>query len=140
MIDGAADLGFEHGQGIISAAYLNYLMNPQSKKYTDMNSSYAFRDKDFPEGNRADGSVMVGYNVSRTLVEVLKKCGDDLTRGNVMKQAASLKEFASGTLLPGITINTGPEDFAPIQKVQLMKFKGERWELFGQVMSGEVGG
>lgn len=105
-----------------------------------MKAFYAFLEKDFPEGNRADGSVMVGYNVARTLVEVLKKCGDNLTRDNVMKQAASLEEFAPGTLLPGITINTGRDDFAPIQKVRLMRFKGERWELFGQVMSAEVGG
>jgi ABC-type branched-subunit amino acid transport system substrate-binding protein len=132
--------GFEHGQGIISAAYLKDAMDPQWKDDPEMKTFYAFLEKDFPEGNRADGSVMVGYNVARTLVEVLRKCGDNLTRENVMKQAASLKEFASGTLLPGITINTGPQDFAPIQKVQLMKFKGERWELFGQVMSGEVGG
>lgn len=105
-----------------------------------MKAFYQFPETDFPEGNRADGSVMVGYNVARTLVEVLKNCGDDLTRANVMKQAASLKNFSSGTLLPGITINTSAEDFAPIQKVQLMKFKGERWELFGEVISGEVGG
>jgi hypothetical protein len=74
----------------------------------------------------------------QTLVEVLKNCGDNLTRENVMKQATSLKDFSS--LLPGITVTTNKNDFAPIQKVQLMKFKGECWELFGEVMSGEVGG
>ncbi len=132
--------GFEHGQDIISAAYLKDALDPQWKDDPAMKTYYAFLEKDFPEGNRADGSVMVGYNVARTLVEVLKNCGDDLTRANVMKQAASLKNFTSGTLLPGITINTSPEDFAPIQKVQLQKFKGERWELFGDVISGEVGG
>ncbi len=132
--------GFEHGQDIISAAYLKDALDPQWKDDPAMKTYYAFLEKDFPEGNRADGSVMVGYNVARTLVEVLKNCGDDLTRANVMKQAASLKNFSSGTLLPGITINTSPEDFAPIQKVQLQKFKGERWELFGDVISGEVGG
>lgn len=90
--------GFEHGQGIISAAYLKDAMDPQWKDDPEMKAFYAFLEKDFPEGNRADGSVMVGYNVARTLVEVLIKCGDNLTRDNVMKQAASLKEFAPGTL------------------------------------------
>ena len=132
--------GFEHGQDIVSAAYLKDALDPQWKDDVAMKSFYEFLEKDFPEGNRADGSVMVGYNVARTLVEVLKNCGNELTRANVMKQAASLKNFSSGTLLPGITINTSPDDFAPIQKVQLMKFKGERWELFGEVISSEIGG
>jgi branched-chain amino acid transport system substrate-binding protein len=132
--------GFERSQGIISAAYLKDALDPQWKDDDGMKAYYAFLEKDFPEGNRADGSVMVGYNVARTLVEVLRKCGDNLTRENVMKQAASLTEFSSGTLLPGITINTSPDDFAPLQKMQLMKFKGERWELFGDVISGEVSG
>jgi ABC-type branched-subunit amino acid transport system substrate-binding protein len=132
--------GFENDQGIVSAAYLKDALDPQWKDDAEMKTFYDFLAKDFPEGNRADGSVMVGYNVARTMVEVLKRCGDNLTRENVMKQAASLKGFSSGTLLPGITINTNPDDFAPIQKVQLMRFKGERWELFGDVISGEVGG
>ncbi len=99
-----------------------------------------FLAKDFPEGNRADTSVMVGFNVAQTLVQVLKQCGDNLTRENVMKQAASLKDFRSTNLLPGITINTSATDFAPIEQVQLQKLKGEKWELFGPVLSGEVGG
>ena len=83
---------------------------------------------------------MVGYGVSQTLVQVLKKCGDNLTRENVMKQAASLKDFRTEVLLPGIKINTGPTDFAPISQLQLMKFKGEKWELFGDIISADVGG
>ena len=70
------------------------------------------------------GSTVVGYGVAQTLVQVLKQCGDDLTRDNVMKQAASLKDFRTEVLLPGIKINTGPTDFAPISQLQLMKFKG----------------
>ena len=78
---------------------------------------------------------MVGYGVAQTLVQVLKQCGDDLTRENVMKQAASLKDFRTEVLLPGIKINTSPTDFAPISQLQLMQFKGEKWELFGDIIS-----
>ena len=74
------------------------------------------------------------------MVQVLKQCGDDLTRENIMKQAASLKDFRTEVLLPGIAMNTSPTDFAPIDQLQLMRFKGERWELFGDIISGEVGG
>jgi hypothetical protein len=72
------------------------------------------------------------------MVEVLKRCGDELTRANVMKQAASLKQFPQGGLLPGITLTTGADDFQPIEQLQLMQFKGERWQLFGEVMNGEL--
>ena len=83
---------------------------------------------------------MVGYGVAQTLVQVLKQCGDNLTRENIMKQAASLKDFRTEVLLPGIKINTSPTDFAPISQLQLMRFKGERWELFGDIISADVGG
>jgi branched-chain amino acid transport system substrate-binding protein len=99
-----------------------------------------FLDKYYPEANRADASVMYGYTVAQGLVQVLKQCGDDLTRENVMKQAASLKDLQLGGLLPGVKVNTSPTDFAPISQLQLMKFKGESWELFGDVLNGDVGG
>ena len=73
------------------------------------------------------------------MVQVLKQCGDDLTRENVMRQAASLKNFTSDVLLPGIKINTSPNDFFPIEQMQLMRFNGESWELFGEIIAGEVG-
>jgi branched-chain amino acid transport system substrate-binding protein len=73
-------------------------------------------------------------------VQVLKQCGDDLTRANVMKQAANLKDFRTEVLLPGIMINTGASDFAPISQLQLMRFKGEKWDLFGDIISGDVHG
>ena len=105
-----------------------------------MKQFLAFLAKDFPEANKIDGSVIVGYGVAQTMVQVLKQCGDDLTRANVMKQAASLKNFRTEVLLPGITINTSSTSFAPISQLQLMQFKGERWVLFGDIISGEVGG
>jgi branched-chain amino acid transport system substrate-binding protein len=132
--------GFENGQGIISAAYTKDVSDPQWDNDPGMKEFLTFLEKDFPEGNKLDGSVVVGYGVAQTLVEVLKKCGDNLTRENVMKQAASLKDFRTEILLPGIKINTSPTDFAPISQLQLMKFKGEKWELFGDIISGDVGG
>ena len=100
----------------------------------------AFMDKYYPSGDKADSFNIYAYNVARTLVQVLKQCGDNLTRENVMKQAANLKDFEPGTLLPGIKLNTTPTDFYPIEQLQLMKFQGETWTLFGPVISGEVGG
>ncbi len=132
--------GFENGQGIISAAYLKDVSDPQWANDPGMKEFLTFLEKDFPEGNKLDGSVVVGYGVAQTLVQVLKQCGDDLTRANIMKQAASLKNFRTEVLLPGVMINTSPTDFAPISQLQLMKFKGEKWELFGDVVSGDVGG
>jgi branched-chain amino acid transport system substrate-binding protein len=83
---------------------------------------------------------MTGYNMATTMVEVLKRCGDNLTRENVMKQAANLKGLKQGGLLPGITITTGAEDFQPIEQLQLMRFQGERWQLFGDVIDSGTGG
>jgi branched-chain amino acid transport system substrate-binding protein len=132
--------GYENSQDIISAAYLKDASDKQWDNDPGMKEFYAFLEKDFPEGNKLDGSVVVGYGVSQTLVKVLQMCGDNLTRENVMKQAASLKDFRTEVLLPGIKINTGPNDFAPISSLQLMKFKGEKWELFGDVINADVGG
>jgi ABC-type branched-subunit amino acid transport system substrate-binding protein len=132
--------GFENAQGIISVAYLMDPLDPQWKSDPGMKAFDEFLAKDFPEGNRADGLIVSGFNVAQTLVQVLKQCGDDLTRENVMKQAANLKDFRTTNLLPGITINTSPIDFAPIKQVQLRRFTGETWELFGPVLSSEIGG
>ena len=85
-------------------------------------------------------SVMYAYTVAQGLVHVLKACGDNLTRENIMKQAASIKDLELGGLLPGIKVNTSATDFAPISQLQLMKFKGETWERFGDIISGDVGG
>ena len=85
-------------------------------------------------------SVMYGYTVAQTLVHVLKQCGDNLTRENVMKQAASIKDLELGGLLPGVKVNTSATDFAPISQLQLMQFKGDTWERFGDIISADVGG
>jgi ABC-type branched-subunit amino acid transport system substrate-binding protein len=132
--------GVENAQGIISVAYLMDALDPQWRGDPGMKAFDEFLARDFPEGNRADSNVMTGYNVPQTLVQVLKQCGDDLTRENIMKQAANLKDFRTTNLLPGITINTNPSDFAPIRQVQLRRLNGERWELFGTILGSESGG
>ena len=132
--------GYDNSQGIISAAYLKDASDPQWDNDPGMKKFYEFLAKDYPEGNKLDGSTVVAYGVAQTLVEVLTKCGDNLTRENIMKQAASLRDFRTEVLLPGIKINTSPTDFAPISQLQLMKFKGEKWDLFGDIISADVGG
>jgi branched-chain amino acid transport system substrate-binding protein len=132
--------GYENSQDIISAAYLKDASDKQWDTDPGMKEFYAFMTKDFPEGDKLDGGTVVGFGVAQTLVQVLKQCGDNLTRENVMKQAASLKDFRTEVLLPGIKINTGPTDFAPISSLQLMKFKGEKWDLFGDVINADAGG
>jgi branched-chain amino acid transport system substrate-binding protein len=130
--------GFENAQGILSAAYAKDGADPQWDNDPGMKKFFAFLEKYYPEGNKIDGSVVYGYGAAQTLVKVIEMCGDNLTRENVMKQAASLKDFAPDTLLPGVKISTSATDFAPIEQLQMMRFKGEKWDLFGDIMSGEL--
>jgi branched-chain amino acid transport system substrate-binding protein len=128
--------GYENSQGILSANYAKDGADPQWDNDPGMKKFYAFLDKYFPEGDRLNGSVVFGYGAAQTLTKVLEMCGDDLTRDNVMRQAASLKDFEPDTLLPGIKINTSPTDFAPIKQLQMMRFKGEKWDMFGDIIAG----
>jgi branched-chain amino acid transport system substrate-binding protein len=130
--------GFENAQGILSAAYAKDGADSQWDNDPGMKKFYTFLEKNFPEGNKLDGSVVYGYGAAQTMVKVLEMCGDNLTRENVMQQAASLKDFAPDTLLPGIKITTTATDFAPIEQLQMMRFKGEKWDLFGDIISGEL--
>jgi branched-chain amino acid transport system substrate-binding protein len=130
--------GFENAQGMLSAAYAKDGADPQWNDDPGMKKFFEFLAKYYPDANKLDGSVVYGYGVAQTLVQVLKQCGDDLTRENVMKQAASLKDFETDTLLPGVKINTSPTDFAPISQLKMMRFKGEKWDLFGDIISGDL--
>ena len=130
--------GFENSQDILSAAYAKDGADSQWDNDPGMKKFYAFLEKYYPEGNKLDGSVVYGYGAAQTMVKVLEMCGDNLTRENVMKQAASLKDFTPDTLLPGVKINTSATDFAPIEQLQMMRFKGEKWDLFGDIISGEL--
>ena len=132
--------GFENGQDIISSQYFKDPTDAQWKNDAGMKAWNEFLDKYYPEANRADASVMYAYIVSQGLVHVLKACGDDLTRANVMKQAASIKDLELGGLLPGVKVNTSATDFAPLSQLQLIRFKGDTWERFGEILSGDTGG
>ena len=130
--------GFQNSQGILSANYAKDGADSQWDSDPGMKKFFAFLEKYYPEANKLDGSVVYGYGAAQTMVKVLEMCGDNLTRENVMKQAASLKDFAPDTLLPGVKINTSATDFAPIEQLQMQRFKGEKWELFGDIISGEL--
>src|SRR4051812_39576329 len=129
--------GFDNSTGIITAAYLKDPTDPQWAKAPDFLEWKAWMDKYLPQGNQSDASYTYAYSVSSTMRHVLTQCGDTLTRENLMKQAASMKKLTVPLLLPGITINTSPTDFYPIQSVQLQRFDGETWKLFGDVLSSE---
>jgi branched-chain amino acid transport system substrate-binding protein len=132
--------GFDNAKGVLSTAYLKDPTDPTWKDDPAYKEWLAFMDKYYPDGDKTSTFTVYGYLVAQTLVAVLKQSGDNLTRDNVMKQAANLKNLELGMLLPGMTINTGPNDFAPIKQMQMEQFNGERFELFGPIMSGEVGG
>jgi branched-chain amino acid transport system substrate-binding protein len=132
--------GLDNSKSILTAYYAKDPTDPSWKDDLAYKEWSAFMDKHYPEGDKTSGNTVYGYLVAQTLVEVLKQSGDNLTRENVMKQAASLKNLELGMLLPGIKLNTGPNDFAPIKQMQMERFNGASWELFGPVMTGEVGG
>ena len=132
--------GLEASEGILSAQYMKDASDPQWKDDEGMKKFMAFIDKYMPGANVADLNLAYGYAAAQTMVQVLKQSGDDLTRENVMKQAASLKDFAPDTLIPGIKVSTSPTDFGPIEQLKMMQFKGGKWELFGDIISAETGG
>jgi branched-chain amino acid transport system substrate-binding protein len=126
--------GLEKSVGIITTGYLK---DPTDKTWQDdpaVKQWTAFMNKYYPDGNLTDVSNMYGYTVAKTLEQVLKQAGNTLTRENIMKQAATMKGYRIDTLLPGITISTSDQDYAPIEAVQLQRFNGKQYELFGEVM------
>jgi branched-chain amino acid transport system substrate-binding protein len=129
--------GFDNSKDIITAAYLKDATDPQWVDAPDFKEWKAWMAKYIPDGNLADSGYTYAYSVCSTMRDVLTRCGDDLTRVNLMKQAASMKNLVVPLLLPGIKINTSPTDFFPIQSVQLAAFDGETWKLFGDVLSNE---
>jgi branched-chain amino acid transport system substrate-binding protein len=131
--------GLEHCRGIVTDLYLKDSTDPKWQDDPGFKSWSAFMDKYLPGADKSDGGYIAGSQSAATLEQVLKQCGDELTRENVMKQAANLHDFTVPMLLPGITINTSPTDFAPIKQVQMGRFEGEHWELFGPLLAGAVG-
>ena len=94
----------------------------------------AFMDKYYPDGDKADANTVFGYAAAETLAQVLRQCGDDLSRENIMRQAASLRNFQISLALPGVVINTGPKDFKPIEQMRLVQFDGTTWQPIGEVI------
>jgi branched-chain amino acid transport system substrate-binding protein len=125
--------GLDASKGIITTQYLKDPTDPQWKNDQGFKDWSVFMDKYYPDGNKADVFNVYGYSVAQTLVQVLKQSGNDLSRANVMKQAASLKDLGVPMLLPGVKISTSPTDFYPIEQEQLQRFDGERWVLFGEL-------
>jgi branched-chain amino acid transport system substrate-binding protein len=132
--------GLDNSKSILTAYYAKDPTDPSWKDDPAYKEWSAFMDKYYPEGDKTSGNTVYGYLVAQTLVEVLKQSGDNLTRENIMRQAASLKNLQLGMLLPGIKINTSPNDFAPVKQMQMERFNGTSWELFGPVLTGDVGG
>ena len=106
--------------------------DPGVKKFDEFLKQY------MPEGDRKDAYVMYGYNTAQTMAAVLKNAGDNLTRENVMKQAANMKDVDVDGLLAGVRINTTPTSYSPVSQLQLMRIKGEAWELFGPVLGAKI--
>ena len=132
--------GLDNSKGVISTGYLKDPTDPQWKNDSAYKEWVTFMDKYYPEGDRTNVYTVYGYSVAQTLIHVLKQCGDDLSRENVMRQAANLHDFQVGMLLPGITVNTSPTDFAPVKQMQMQRFNGESWELFGPILNGALTG
>jgi branched-chain amino acid transport system substrate-binding protein len=133
--------GLENSIGVISTAFLKDTGDPAWKDDPEMKTWSSFMDKYYPDGDKADGNTVFGYAAAETLIQVLKQCGDDLSRDNIMRQAASLKNFRSSLALPGIMINTGPADFRPIEQMRLVQFDGNTWQPIGEVIeSAFLGG
>jgi branched-chain amino acid transport system substrate-binding protein len=130
--------GFDYSQGILSAAYLKDPNDPQWKNDPGMLAWHAFMTKWYPEGDQADAATVFGYGAAMGLEKVLRQCGDEMTRANLMKQLAAM-DFDIPIYLPGVHIKTTPTDHSPMKQLQMMRFKGESWELFGPLMDGSAG-
>jgi len=129
--------GFENVQGVITAAWLKDPTDKQWENDAEIKAWREWMNKYMPGANQSDVNYVYAYSVTFLMEQTLKKCGDNLTRENLMRQAANFQKLRVPGLLPGITVSTSPTDFYPVQAVQLQRFKGESWELFGEVLSAE---
>jgi len=129
--------GFENARDIVTAAYIKDPTDPTWKNDPAFIEWSTFMEKYFPDGDRTSSFTVYGYTAAQAMVQVLQQCGDDLSRENVMRQAADLKDVELPMILPGIKINTTPNDYLPIKQLQMQRFNGTTYELFGPVISGE---
>jgi hypothetical protein len=126
--------GLENAQGVISTSFLKDISDPAWKDDPLTQEWSLFMDKYYPRGDKDDSGALYGYAAAETLVQVLRQCGDDLSRENVMRQAAALKDYQPSFLLPGIAVSTGPLDFQPIKRARLVQFDGRTWQPIGDVV------
>jgi branched-chain amino acid transport system substrate-binding protein len=131
--------GFDNSKGILSTEFFKDPTDPTWKDDAAFKKWETFMERYFPDGDRTNAFTVYGYLVSETFVDVLKRCGNNLTRANVMAQAANLNNLQLGMLLPGISINTSRTDYAPIKRMQMVRFTGDRWQLFGPIINGAAG-
>jgi branched-chain amino acid transport system substrate-binding protein len=126
--------GLDISKDIISTNYGKDPGDPQWKDDTGIKAYFTFMDKYYPEGDKLNTVNSYGYATAELLVHILRQCGDDLTRENIMKQATSLKNFTGSLALPGMSAHTSPTDYRINKQMQMMKFDGERWQLFGPII------
>ena len=127
--------GLEKSKGLISAYFAKTVTDPAMRNDEDVKQYHAWKAKYYPEGDVNDGCIDYGYTQAHLLLQVLKQCGDDLTRENVMRQAKSLRDVRLPLLVPGITINTSETDYRPIEATQFQRFDGQQWIFFGELMT-----
>jgi branched-chain amino acid transport system substrate-binding protein len=126
--------GLQNAVGVISTSFLKDAGDTTWKEDPSIKAWLAFMDKYYPDGDKEDSYAIFGYAAAETLFQVLSQCGNDLSRENIMRQAASLKDYRNPIILPGIAINTGPTDFRPIEQMRLVQFDGTAWQPIGDVI------
>ncbi len=130
--------GYENAQDAITATYVKDPTDPQFKDDPGIKEWEAFVDKYMTGADKSNALILYAFAAGQVMEQIIKQAGDNLTRQNIMKQAENLKELKIGALMPGIVMNTGPSDHFPIEQMQLMRFKGERWEMFGPLLEGKI--
>jgi branched-chain amino acid transport system substrate-binding protein len=126
--------GLDISKGIISTNYGKDPNDPQWKDDPGVKAYFAFMEKYYPEGDKLNTVNVYGYAVAELLVHILRQCGDDVSRENIMRQATNIKGFVGSLALPGISVNTSPNDYRVNKQMQMMRFNGERWDLFGPII------
>ena len=128
--------GLEKCVGIMSTGFLKYPMDPQWQDDPAMKEFMHWREEHYTEGEKDDADIVYAYLIAQTLEQVLRQCGNDLSRENIMRQAANLHELELPLLLPGIRVNTSPTDYRPVKQMRPMRFNGHNWELAGDLITG----
>ena len=131
--------GVENAKGIVSSNFMRDPDDPEWSASPEVTAWRLWMKKYNPQANPLETENVTGYTFSQALVQVLKQCGDELTRDNVMRQAANLKNLELPMLLPGIRVNTSPTDYYPVKQMQMLRFTGDRWERFGPIIGAELG-